>query len=257
MLLIADPHMLGPQRRHWIDIRWSDWGIQKALAAAVWVHAPRVVVVNGDVFDEGNVASSAQFKDAAARFHRIFAVGGLTQMRGDDDKGHLSSPSLLVASGNHDVGLGYSASEHLVDRFARDVSSTQTVECVANVSLVFLNTQVLHPSCSKQLREAEAAHISDPGVQAKVAQCSGPRRPLVFLHMPLYRPSDENCGDPRAEEPGRERAAPDACFFTHKDGGNGAVSVGVDVASSPGYCFGDSGGVTYKGRHARLVSVAR
>ena len=150
MLLIADPHMLGPQRRHWIDIRWSDWGIHKALAAAVWVHAPEVVVVNGDVFDEGNVASSAQFKDAAARFHRIFAVGGLTQMRGGDDSSHLYSPSLFVASGNHDVGLGYTASDLLVDRFARNVSSTQTVECVANVSLVFLNTQVLNPCLNPQ-----------------------------------------------------------------------------------------------------------
>ena len=32
MLLIADSHVLGPLRRHWIDILWSDWGIIKVCA---------------------------------------------------------------------------------------------------------------------------------------------------------------------------------------------------------------------------------
>jgi hypothetical protein len=273
ILLVADTHILGPLRRHWVDIRWSDWGIYKALASAVWVHTPDVVIVNGDVFDEGNIASAADFRAASARFHRIFAVGGLTRMRdkiwekrslpqsAQYSPGHPSLPLLFAGSGNHDVGLGYAASEYLVHRFTRNVSRTQVVECVGNVSLVFLNTQVLHPSSSKHLREAETALISDPGVQAEIAQCSGQRRPILFQHMPLYRVSDAYCGEARHEGSGEEmarsvgrRESPNACLLHANEDGSGAWPVGVNTGYSPGYCFGESGGVTYKGRHERLAS---
>jgi hypothetical protein len=59
MLLLADSHILGPQRRHWIDILWSDWGLEKAITSAMWVHEPDVVVLNGDVFDEVRVRERA------------------------------------------------------------------------------------------------------------------------------------------------------------------------------------------------------
>lgn len=76
MLLMADTHVLGARRRNWLDILWSDWGLRKALTAALFVHGPDVVVVNGDVLDEGDIADPAQFQQAVHRFRRIFAAAG-------------------------------------------------------------------------------------------------------------------------------------------------------------------------------------
>ena len=41
LLLLADSHLLGPLRRHWIDMVWSDWGLFK-VCVCVYVCGARV-----------------------------------------------------------------------------------------------------------------------------------------------------------------------------------------------------------------------
>ena len=179
MLLLADSHLLGPRRRHWLDVIWSDWGIQKALSVALLVHAPDVVVLNGDVFDEGNIASDEEFTAACARFRRIFALAATPSLvaprQGSSSSSSSSSsscrgargPLLLVGSGNHDVGLGSGNSARRVRRFEKEVAGVAgtEVECVCNASLVFLNAQVLHPASNAELRAAETARIASSEVR--------------------------------------------------------------------------------------------
>jgi hypothetical protein len=183
MLLLADSHLLGPRRRHWLDVIWSDWGIQKALAVALLVHAPDVVVLNGDVFDEGNIASDEEFTAACARFRRIFALAATPSLVAPRQGSSSSSasfssssssscrgargPLLLVGSGNHDVGLGSGNSARRVRRFEEEVVGVAgtEVECVCNASLVFLNAQVLHPASNAELRAAETARIASSEVR--------------------------------------------------------------------------------------------
>ena len=62
VLLIADPHLLGSHRRIWIDIFWSDWGLFKATSAALLLHSPELILIDGDVFDEGSFCSDAEFE---------------------------------------------------------------------------------------------------------------------------------------------------------------------------------------------------
>ena len=89
------------------------------------------------------------------------------------------------------------------------------------------------------MRQAQEAMLTSAQLRAKLDECSGSRRPLLFSHMPLFRPSDAQCGG----------GGKDACL--HADVGGVEVEVNTG-GPSPGYCFGDDGGVTYKGRRQRL-----
>ena len=70
----------------------------------------------------------------------------------------------------------------------------------------------------------------------EVWECSRERRPLVFLHMPLYRPSDDKCGRERGgveEGSGGARRwegwgaeaddAVDSCYARGGRGGGGTL----------------------------------
>jgi hypothetical protein len=153
------------------------------LAVALLVHAPDVVVLNGDVFDEGNIASDEEFTAACARFRRIFALAATPSLVAPRQESSSSSasfssssssscrgargPLLLVGSGNHDVGLGSGNSARRVRRFEEEVVGVAgtEVECVCNASLVFLNAQVLHPASNAELRAAETARIASSEVR--------------------------------------------------------------------------------------------
>ena len=88
-------------------------------------------------------------------------------------------------------------------------------------------------------------------------ECSGERRALLFVHMPLFRSSDHFCGG----------GGVDTCRFPQATQGAGEeeveaggsrlllpeprLGVEANVPYSPAFCVGDSGGVTYKVRDLR------
>ncbi|KAJ1481576.1 hypothetical protein T484DRAFT_1899196, partial [Baffinella frigidus] len=91
-LLLSDPHVLGYRKRHWLDVWWSDWGLSKAVRAAALVHDPDVVVMAGDLLDEGKTGSPDVFREASARYHAIFAPL-LGERGGRGSAGLASSPA--------------------------------------------------------------------------------------------------------------------------------------------------------------------
>lgn len=92
-MLLADTHLLGPFKGHWMDKLRREWQMLRAFQAAIALHRPNVVFILGDVFDEGQWVNDNDFSSYLLRFHRIFHTP-------DDIK-------VFSTVGNHDVGFHY------------------------------------------------------------------------------------------------------------------------------------------------------
>eukprot|EP00288_Rhodomonas_lens_P006451 CAMPEP_0177739972 /NCGR_PEP_ID=MMETSP0484_2-20121128/27318_1 /TAXON_ID=354590 /ORGANISM="Rhodomonas lens, Strain RHODO" /LENGTH=383 /DNA_ID=CAMNT_0019254085 /DNA_START=308 /DNA_END=1456 /DNA_ORIENTATION=+ len=235
VLLFADAHILGYRRRLSIDVAWSDWGLMKAVAAARYTHQPELEVLNGDVFDEGDISSTDEFKEAIRRYRRIFG-GETAQARARRGGGGEGGRQVLLTVGNHDIGNQQHASQKYLDLFEEGVGPANAVLCLKNQSFVTFNTQVLAPQARAAMRATALSFLSSPSLSLQLQQCSGsaPSRPILIGHMPLYRSTDEVCG----RESGTttvgnrcQRPPPDPL---------------VPSPSVPTYCHESGRGVTYK-----------
>lgn len=93
VMVLADTHLLGSRKGHWLDKLRREWQMHRAFQTAVASLKPDLVFVLGDLTDEGLYCSSKEFEDYVRRFYRLFAVPKTTK--------------LYVAVGNHDIGFHY------------------------------------------------------------------------------------------------------------------------------------------------------
>ncbi|EPY79348.1 metallophosphoesterase 1 [Camelus ferus] len=92
-MFLADTHLLGAVRGHWLDKLRREWQMERAFQTALWLLQPEVVFILGDVFDEGKWSSSQAWADDVGRFQTMFR--------------HPAHVQLRVVAGNHDVGFHY------------------------------------------------------------------------------------------------------------------------------------------------------
>ncbi|CAH2050458.1 unnamed protein product, partial [Iphiclides podalirius] len=90
-LIIADTHLLGPYRGHWLDKWRREFQMHQAFQAITMLHKPDVVFVLGDLFDEGEWSNETQFQEYVYRFFKLFALPENIKM--------------YVVAGNHDIGF--------------------------------------------------------------------------------------------------------------------------------------------------------
>ena len=217
-LLFADPHVLGKRRRVWIDVLWSDWGLYKVVAMAHWVHSPELVLVDGDLFDEGSFGDREEFDRAVERLHWIL--------------GSREAVTHFINIGNHDIGNMHSVRPERLRDFEEAFGPADRLLCYKNVSFVTYNTQVMGPYTPEHLRAQTLGFLSSQETRDRVAACSGDEHPILMQHMPMHRPNDLVCG-----------VGVDACA----DASDPSLpSVG------PAYCRVTSKGTTYKSREEEL-----
>lgn len=193
-LVFADPHLLGNQRGHPFDKLRREWQMHRSFQTAVSLFSPELVIVLGDLFDEGYIASPKEFKQYANRFHELFYVP-------------LSTHFIAVV-GNHDIGFHdrmLAFDPHLRGRFERffgaDLAQLFTIK---NITFLSVNSMSLEGcGChlctrTRTLVEQLARKHDANCANSTDVPCS---RPVLLTHFPLYRLSDDACtGDDAADD---------------------------------------------------------
>nr|XP_012601590.1 metallophosphoesterase 1 isoform X1 [Microcebus murinus]XP_020137918.1 metallophosphoesterase 1 isoform X1 [Microcebus murinus] len=203
-MFLADTHLLGEIRGHWLDKLRREWQMERAFQTALWLLKPDVVFILGDVFDEGKWSSPQAWADDVERFQKMFR--------------HPSHVQLKVVVGNHDIGFHYEMTTYKVKRFKK-VFNPERLFSWKGVNFVMVNSVTMEGDrctlCSKE--EAELLAIShrlncswEQGPASR--QCGAGRplpasAPVLLQHYPLYRRSDSNCSGEDAAPPD-ERSTP-------------------------------------------------
>nr|XP_021188820.2 metallophosphoesterase 1 [Helicoverpa armigera] len=192
--ILADTHLLGPRKGHWLDKWRREWQMHQAFQAIMMIHKPDVVFVLGDLFDEGEWSSDEQFKNYVDRFHKLFPVP-------DDSLMH-------VVAGNHDIGFHNFIRRGSARRFTKllNSSSVQFLSLKEN-HFVLINSMAMEGDSCELCTKAR----NDINKVAGILKCSensnfcydGIRkvnysRPILMQHFPLYRVSDAVCTEPDA-----------------------------------------------------------
>ncbi|XP_006897090.1 PREDICTED: metallophosphoesterase 1 [Elephantulus edwardii] len=203
-MFLADTHLLGEVRGHWLDKLRREWQMERAFQTALWWLQPEVVFILGDVFDEGKWSSSQAWDDDVERFQKIFR--------------HPQNVQLKVVAGNHDVGFHYQMSTYRVKRFEKAFKSEKLFSW-KGINFVMVNSVALEGDgcsiCSET--EAELIKISHklncsrklvpPSSRCGAEQALPSSAPVLLQHYPLYRTSDANCSGEDAAPP-EERNIP-------------------------------------------------
>ncbi|XP_041975755.1 metallophosphoesterase 1-like [Aricia agestis] len=190
VLIIADPHLLGPFRGHWLDKWRREWQMKQAFQAIMTLHEPEVVFVLGDLFDEGEWTDHEQFKDYVDRFYNIFYVPEPTKM--------------YVTVGNHDIGFHNRIWRGSAERFEKYLKAPSVQHIILKENhFVLLNSMALEGDNCRLCTTARRAieKLSDSLRCAEIpSDCeNGPKfnysKPILMQHFPLYRTSDSKCTD--------------------------------------------------------------
>ncbi|XP_067887331.1 metallophosphoesterase 1 isoform X2 [Heterodontus francisci] len=192
-LFLADPHLLGALRGHWLDKLRREWQMEQAFQTALWFFKPDVVFVLGDLFDEGKWSSPEDFKDDVKRFQMMFRRSASTE--------------LFVVVGNHDIGFHHEMDWYKLQRFEGVFNFTSAkVVTRKGINFVLVNSIALQGdgcsickkvendlhqlslalNCSRQL---DPNH-SHENCKEKIFPASAP---ILLQHYPLYRVSDAEC----------------------------------------------------------------
>lgn len=163
----------------------------RSFQAAMQLFSPDVVVILGDVFDEGNWVNDEGFKEYVSRFNSMFYVPSDTR--------------LYAIHGNHDINFHYAMHPHLINRFNRAFNSSgvrliretkTTLKGVRRViNFVTINSMALEGDGCNLCNEAE---FDIRSIERKLKQLKVNNKysePIVLQHFPLYRQSDDECLD--------------------------------------------------------------
>ncbi|XP_045383746.1 metallophosphoesterase 1 isoform X3 [Lemur catta] len=202
-MFLADTHLLGEIRGHWLDKLRREWQMERAFQTALWLLKPDVVFILGDVFDEGKWSSPQAWADDVERFQKMFR--------------HPSHVQLKVVAGNHDIGFHYEMTTYKVKRFKK-VFKPERLFSWKGVNFVVVNSVALEGDgctlCSKEEAELLAvSHRLNCSREGPASGQCGDGRPLpasapvLLQHYPLYRRSDANCSGDDAAPP-EERSIP-------------------------------------------------
>lgn len=203
-MFLADTHLLGEIRGHWLDKLRREWQMERAFQTALWLLQPEVVFILGDVFDEGKWSSAQAWADDVHRFQRMFRHGSHVQLK--------------VVIGNHDIGFHYQMNKYRINRFEK-VFGSERLFSLKGVNFVMVNSVAMEGDGCTICSEAEAElreisrklNCSQEQVQGS-SQCDHEQRlplsaPVLLQHYPLYRASDANCSGEDAAPP-EERSVP-------------------------------------------------
>lgn len=203
-MFLADTHLLGEIRGHWLDKLRREWQMERAFQTALRLLQPEVIFILGDIFDEGKWSTAQAWADDVQRFQKMFRHGSHVQLK--------------VVIGNHDIGFHYQMSKYRIKRFEK-VFSSERLFSWKGVNFVMVNSVAMEGDGCSICSEAEAElreisrklNCSREQVQAS-GQCEGEQRlsfsaPVLLQHYPLYRASDANCSGEDAAPP-EERNVP-------------------------------------------------
>ncbi|XP_042119891.1 metallophosphoesterase 1 isoform X1 [Peromyscus maniculatus bairdii] len=197
-MFLADTHLLGEIRGHWLDKLRREWQMERAFQTALWLLRPEVVFILGDIFDEGKWSTAQAWADDVQRFQKMFRHGSHVQLK--------------VIIGNHDVGFHYQMSKYRIKRFEK-VFGSERLFSWKGVNFVMVNSVAMEGDGCSICSEAEAElreisrklNCSREQVQGS-SRCEGEQRlpfsaPVLLQHYPLYRASDANCSGDDAAPP--------------------------------------------------------
>jgi len=185
-MVLADTHLLGPRNGHWFDKLRREWQMHRAFQTSMTYFQPETVFFLGDLFDEGQWSSEAEFNVYLHRFRSLFHVDSrVTQV--------------FVMAGNHDIGFHYVASSypHLDLRF-KTALKTKTVQkvVVKNVTFVTINSMAFEgDGCSMCQRAAKAVRKLGTSLREQSDGNNQVVKPILMSHFPLYRVSDSHCDE--------------------------------------------------------------
>ena len=221
VMLIADVHMLGNVRGHWLDRMKREGQMRASFQAAVRNLSPDIVFILGDVLDEGKYAYPHEFSEVTQRFNRYFTSFMNQQISRDGHSG--KKVEVHVVTGNHDIGFHYDTNYYKVSRFEESYNTSKVKIVSQNgVHFLLLNSVLMRNDscflCDKtqdQLREAQRVFkcLSKSGSDgvlsskcsnlirwhklehASHAQLGGgiSSKPIILQHFPLYRVSERDC----------------------------------------------------------------
>ncbi|KAH8265724.1 hypothetical protein KR026_003600 [Drosophila bipectinata] len=189
-LIIADPHLLGPHRGHWLDKFYREWHMAGAFQAAARLFRPDVVFVLGDLFDEGDMVNDKHFQDYVWRYLKMF---------------HLPPGIPLVSIvGNHDVGFHYKMHPFFISRFEKHLNhSLVTLYTNKQIHFVMINSMAMEADGCRICTQAQEqlrnlSRILQCMKFPQDDECDYSERPLyshpiLLQHFPTYRISDTQC----------------------------------------------------------------
>ncbi|XP_059975103.1 metallophosphoesterase 1 isoform X4 [Mesoplodon densirostris] len=183
-MFLADTHLLGAVRGHWLDKLRREWQMERAFQTALWLLQPEVVFILGDVFDEGKWSSSQAWADDVGRFWKIFR--------------HPPHVQLRAVAGNHDIGFHYQMNTYKIKRFEK-VFNPERLFSWKGINFVMVNSVAL---------EGDGCDICS-GAEAELLEISH-RLNCSREHFPLYRRNDANCS-------GEDAAPPDEKYTPFKE----------------------------------------
>ncbi|XP_070369562.1 metallophosphoesterase 1 isoform X4 [Equus asinus] len=202
-MFLADTHLLGEVRGHWLDKLRREWQMERAFQTALWLLQPEVIFILGDIFDEGKWSSSQAWADDVKRFQKMFR--------------HPQHVQLKVVAGNHDIGFHYQMNTYKIKRFEK-VFNPERLFSWKGINFVMVNSVALEGDSCNICSEAEAELIeishklNCSREEHRSSRCGdGPplpaSAPVLVQHFPLYRRSDANCSGEDAA-PADERDIP-------------------------------------------------
>ncbi|KAI8975799.1 Metallo-dependent phosphatase-like protein [Trametes punicea] len=202
VLIVADPQILDhrsyPDRPPWL-MRLTqfivDMNLRKSWRAALRRY-PDAVVFLGDMMDNGRVdMSDAEYERYVRRFKSIFAT----------------DPRLPVyyLPGNHDIGLGssspsYRFSELALERYSSHFGQLNQRISIGNHTALLIDAPGLVDEDRKRFAAGLSfAQWSEDHPDRTIAfvrsfsESAKPydgARPILFTHVPLFRPEGTSCG---------------------------------------------------------------
>ncbi len=179
VMLIADTHLLGSRKDQWLDKLRREWQMYRSLQSASFVFEPNVIFVLGDLTDDGQWCTDAEWNETVQRFQTLFSISSNTR--------------LYVLAGNRDIGFHYDVTDGHLKRFERSFQ-TPDVRLVTieedNIHFILINSMAFE---GDQCRLCERAENQLNDIINKLNRTDTWTKPVLLSHFPLYRTSDANC----------------------------------------------------------------
>ncbi len=176
-MILSDIHLLGRLKGHWFDKIRREWQMFRSFQTSIHLFNPNVVIILGDIFDEGLWASDQHFNQYVHRFHQLFYVDS-------------SYTKLYVVVGNHDIGFHYWTDKYLRRRF-------ETAFNTSDVDLINAGNDIHFVRINSIAMEGDNCYLCVDAVNKlrKIGQIIKNKNisPIVLMHFPLYRESEEIC----------------------------------------------------------------
>lgn len=199
VMVLTDVHLIDKDYGSTFDRYRRDWQMYRSFQTAVAMFQPSTVLILGDLFDQGEWATSDEaFRVYHQRFEDIFRVAPTTK--------------LYVLLGNHDVGFHYRLvqNEQHNARFEKafNVSLVDTFQLGDGIHFVRVNSMALEgDGCRLCVKAMTRIERLGRYFEEKRSKSKKPVYPILLTHFPFYRPNEAVCNDEDAV-PAPDNAVP-------------------------------------------------